>query len=151
MLKADTQIPLDFPIIRYKIYFHIMNLKTIFKRLILLDLLLIVLMIVAIFFESKEVVDFNRYFENDFSNAMLIIFGIGLLIYLINLFLLYKFKTIGKQIYLILFIVLGVLSLLLPPHATDSWLYVLDGLGWANSGAILVFLYFTPIKKEFDK
>ena len=128
-----------------------MNLKTIFKRLILLDLSLIILIIVAVFFETKEVADFNMYFENDYSNALLIIFGIGLLIYLINLFLLYKFKSIGKQIYLILFIVLMVLSLLSPPNAMDSWLYVLDGLGMANSGAILVFLYFTPIKKEFDK
>ena len=128
-----------------------MNLKTIFKRLILLDLSLIILIIVTVFFESAEVADFNRYFENDFSNNLLIVFGIGYLIYIINLFLLYKFKSIGKQIYLILFIVLVILNLILPPHATDSLLYVLDGLGWANSGAILVFLYFTPIKKEFDK
>ena len=128
-----------------------MNLKTIFKRFILLDLSLIILIIVAVFFESKEVADFNMYFENDYSNALLIIFGIGLLIYLINLFLLYKFKSIGKQTYLILFIVFMVLILLSPPSAMDPLLYVLDGLGMANSGAILVFLYFTPIKKEFDK
>ena len=128
-----------------------MDLKRIFKRLILLDLLLIVLIIASVFFESAEVTDFNTYFENDYSNALLIIWGIGLLIYLINLFLLYKFKSIGKQIYLILFIVLMVLSLLSPPNAMDSWLYVLDGLGMANSGAILVLLYFSPIKKEFEK
>ena len=128
-----------------------MDLKRIFKRLILLDLLLIVLIIASFFFESAEVADFNTYFENDYSNALLIIFGIGMLIYLINLFLLYKFKSIGKQIYLILFIVLLVLSLLSPPFAMDSWLYVVDGLGMANSGAILVLLYFSPIKKEFEK
>ena len=128
-----------------------MNLKTIFKRLILLDLSLIILIIVAVFFESKEVADFNMYFENDYSNALLIIVGIGLLIYLINLFLLYKFKSIGKQIYLILFIVLLVLSLLSPPNAMDSWLYVIDGLGWTTEGAILILLYFSPIKKEFEK
>ena len=45
----------------------IMNLKTIFKRLILLDLSLMILIIVTFFFESAEVADFNRYFENDFS------------------------------------------------------------------------------------
>ena len=128
-----------------------MNLKTIFKRLILLDLSLIVLIIASFFLESSEVADFNKYFENDFSNNLLVVFGIGYLIYIINLFLLYKFKRIGKQIYLVLFIVFVILNLILPPHATDSLLYVLDGLGWANSGAILVFLYFTPIKKEFDK
>ena len=128
-----------------------MNLKTIFKRLILLDLLLIILLFISVFFESEEVADFNKYFESEFLNSLLITFSILMLIYLINLFLLYKFKSIGKQIYLILFIVLVILNLILPPHATDSLLYVLDGLGWANSGAILVFLYFTPIKKEFDK
>jgi len=128
-----------------------MNLKTIFKRLVLLDLSLIILLFVSVFFESAEVADFNRYFENDFSNAIFIIFGIALLIHLFNLFLLYKFKSIGKQIYLILFIVLVILNLILPPHATDSWLYVLDGLGWTTEGAILILLYFSPIKKEFNK
>jgi len=128
-----------------------MNLKIIFKRLILLDLLLLLLIIASVFFESKEVTDFNTYFENDYSNALLIIYGIGSLIYLINLFLLYKFKSIGKQIYLILFIVFLVLILLSPPSAMDPLTYVLDVLGITNSGAILVFLYFTPIKKEFDK
>ena len=44
-----------------------MNLKTIFKRLILLDLSIIILTIVTVFFESKEVADFNMYFENDYS------------------------------------------------------------------------------------
>ena len=128
-----------------------MNLKTIFKRLILLDLLLIILLVVSVFFESEEVADFNKYFESEFSDSLLIIFGILMLIYLINLFLLYKFKSIGKQIYLILFIVLVILNLILPPHATDSLLYVLDGLGWSVSGALLILLYFSPIKKEFEK
>ena len=128
-----------------------MNLKTIFKRLILLDLLLIILMVVAFAFESAEVADFNKYFESEFSNSLLIIGGILYLVYLINLFLLYKFKSIGKQIYIILFIVLLVLSLLSPPNAMDSWLYVIDGLGWTTEGAILILLYFSPIKKEFEK
>ena len=128
-----------------------MNLKTIFKRLVLLDLLIGILIVATVAFESAEVADFNKYFESEFSNSLLIIGGILMLIYLINLLLLYKFKSIGKQIYLILFILIIVLSLLLPPSATDSLLYVLDGLGWATSGAILVLLYFSPIKKEFEK
>ena len=128
-----------------------MSLKTIFKRLVLLDLLLTILIIPAVAFESTEVVDFNKYFESELSNSLLIIGAILYLVYFINLFLLYKFKSIGKQIYFIFFILIVVLSLLLPPSATDSWFYVIDGLGWANSGAILVFLYFSPIKKEFEK
>ena len=128
-----------------------MNLKTIFKRLVLLDFLLIILVVSSIAFESAEVTDFNKYFENDYSNSLLTVAGILYLVYIVNLFFLYKFKRIGKQIYFILWIVLIILSLLLPPFASDSWSYVIDGLSWANSGAILVLLYFTPIKKEFDK
>ena len=128
-----------------------MNLKTIFKRLVLLDCLIIILIITSIAFESTEVADFNKYFENDYSNSLLVVVGILYLVYIVNLFFLYKFKRIGKQIYFILWIVLIILSLLLPPLAIDSWSYVIDGLSWANSGAILVLLYFTPIKKEFDK
>ena len=128
-----------------------MNLKTIFKRLILLDLSLIILIIVTVFFESVEVADFNRYFENDFSNAILIIFGIALLIHLFNLFLLYKFKSIGKQMYPFTYIIALLLALLGGPIALDPWIYVLDGIEMSVAGALLVLLYFSPIKKEFDK
>ena len=128
-----------------------MNLKTIFKRLILLDLLLIILLVVSVFFESEGVADFNKYFESEFSDSLLIIFGILMLIYLINLFLLYRFISIGKQMYLIVFILGIILSLIAGVSAVDSWLYVIDGLGWSVSGAILVLLYFSPIKKEFEK
>ena len=128
-----------------------MNLKTIFKRLVLFDFLISILIITSIAFQSTEVADFNKYFENDYSNSLLVVVGILYLVYIVNLFFLYKFKRIGKQIYLILWIILIILSLLSPPFATDSWHYVIDGLGWSTAGAILVFLYFTPIKKEFDK
>ena len=128
-----------------------MNLKTIFKRLILLDLLLIILLVVSVFFESEEVADFNKYFESEFSDSLLIIFGILMLIYLINLFLLYRFISIGKQMYLIVFVLGIILSLIAGVSAVDSWLYVIDRLGWSVSGAILVLLYFSPINKEFEK
>tara|TARA_B100000446_G_scaffold166289_1_gene169356 strand:- start:883 stop:1002 length:120 start_codon:yes stop_codon:yes gene_type:complete len=36
-------------------------------------------------------------------------------------------------------------------YAYEPFTYIIEGLGWAASGAILVFLYFTPIKKEFEK
>ena len=44
-----------------------------------------------------------------------------------------------------------ILSLLMGASAQSSISYIIDGLGWANSGAILTLLYFSPIKKEFDK
>ena len=130
-----------------------MNLKIIFKRLILLDLLLFILMIVAVFYESEVVVAFNESVNpsSDISNMLDWIALIILVLFLVNLYLLYKFKSIGKQMYLFLFIISSILSLLMGINAADPIIYLLDGFGWACSGAILVFLYFTPIKKEFEK
>ena len=85
---------------------------------------------------------------NDMLTVIALVF---FLLYLVNLYLLYKFKNIGKQMYLFLFILGSILLLLLGIVASDPIILLLDGLGWANSGAILVFLYFTPIKKEFEK
>ena len=128
-----------------------MNLKIIFKRLILLDLSLLILMIIAVFYESEVVVAFNESVNpsSDISNMLGWIALIILVLFLVNLYLLYKFKSIGKQMYLSLFIIGSILSLLMGINAADPIFYLLDGFGWACSGAILVFLYFTPIKKEF--
>ena len=127
-----------------------MNLKTIFKRLILLDLLLIILLIVTIFFESEEVIKFTENLDEP-SNVFLTLAAIWLLAYFVNLFLLYRFISIGKQMYLIVFVLGIILNLIAGVSAVDPWLYVIDGLGWSVSGAILVLLYFSPIKKEFEK
>ena len=130
-----------------------MNLKTIFKRLILLDLSIFILAIIAVFFESEIVVSFNESVNpsNEMDGILGIIALFFLAIYLVNLYLLYKFKNIGKQMYLFLFLFFSVFSLLMGINAYDPIFYVIDGFGWAMSGAILVFLYFTPIKKEFEK
>ena len=130
-----------------------MNLKIIFKRLILLDLSLLILMIIAVFYESEVVVAFNESVNpsSDIANMLDWIALIILVLFLVNLYLLYKFKSIGKQMYLFLFIIGSILSLLMGINAADPIFYLLDGFGWACSGAILVFLYFTPIKKEFEK
>ena len=130
-----------------------MNLKTIFKRLILLDLSMLILSVSSIFFESEVVINFNESVHppNSMDGILGVIALIFLVSYLINLYLLYKFKNFGKQMYLFLFIFMLILTLLVGTNAYGPIVSVIDGLGWTISGAILVFLYFTPIKKEFDK
>ena len=130
-----------------------MNLKTIFKRLIQVDLSIFILAIIAVFFESEIVVSFNESVNpsNEMDGILGIIALFFLAIYLVNLYLLYKFKNIGKQMYLFLFIFISIFSLLMGINAYDPIFYLIDGLGWAISGAILVFLYFTPIKEELPE
>ena len=130
-----------------------MNFKIILERLILLDLSILILLFISIFYESEIVVAFNESVNpsNNMTDTLEIIAIIFLVLYLVKLYLLYKFKSIGKQMYLFLFILGSVLVLLTGINASDPMLYLIDGLGWSCSGAILVFLYFTPIKKEFGK
>ena len=76
-----------------------MNLKIIFKRLILLDLSLLILMIIAVFYESEVVVAFNESVNpsSDISNMLDWIALIILILFLVNLYLLYKFKSIENK------------------------------------------------------
>ena len=60
-------------------------------------------------------------------------------------------RKIGKQIFIFLFVISLILILPTGSMAVDAKHYILDYLGATLNGAMLVFLYFTPIKKEFDK
>ena len=127
-----------------------MNLKTIFKRLILTDIALSILLVVSAFYESEQVINFNdNYFL--MSDTMGLIFLVIMMVYFVNYYFLYNFKKIGKQIFVILFLISIILILLTGSMAVEAKDYILDGLSWTLNGAILVFLYFTPIKKEFEK
>jgi len=127
-----------------------MNLKNIFKKFVLLDLLLLILVISTIFFENETITSFNEH-VNQTTDMLIFVSLIYLIIWLVSLYFLYKFKKNGKQLYFFTFIFGIILSLLMGASAQSSISYIVDGLGWANSGVILALLYFSPIKKEFDK
>lgn len=126
-----------------------MNLKILFKRLILLNFLIILIILPAAFFESKEVLNFNENIP--ISDSLLMLFGVWLVGTFFSLYLLYNFKELGKPMYLMLFISELVLSLIMGPLASDAWMFVLEAIRFTISGALIFTLYFTLIKKEFDK
>ena len=125
-----------------------MNLKSTFKKFVLLDLLLLILGVLSLFYENESIISFNESVD-PMSEMYGLVVLIYIVAYLICLFFLYKFKKVGKQMYLFLFILGVLLSLLMGDSAQSSIAYVVDGLAWANAGAILALLYFSPIKKEF--
>jgi len=132
-----------------------MNLKQTFKNLVLLTFFIMVVSFIAMFFESAEITYLNEQLNSKTSDAQIYILGIIALIlmiaFLINLFLLYEFKKIGKPMFLFLFIIQFPFLPFIGIYAYEPFTSIIEGLGWAASGAILVFLYFTPIKKEFEK
>ena len=129
-----------------------MNLDLIFKRLILIDVAIISLFIaLAVFIPESDVVsDFNLNLPEQHNFYYILIF-VWLIIFYISIYLLYNFKPLGKQLYLANFIFVILLDLFGGPVALDEWVYVIDILTSALSGAILVLLYFSPLKKKFNK
>ena len=126
-----------------------MKLITIFKRLIIASFLIYLFFILSpfIFSESLKVTYFND--SVDPGDTFYLFVLIWIIASLINLYLLYNFKKLGKQMFLYIFITSLILSLFGGPVASDPIFYIIDGLGMAVSGALLVMLYYTPISKKF--
>ena len=126
-----------------------MNIKNTFKKLILLNIGLLFFTFISVFFESDEVIRFNEALDA-IPTSLLIIGLIWMILYFVSLYFLYTFKKSGKKLFSILFVLAIVLNLPLGPSAVDSLTYTLDALSWCSQSAMLVFLYFTQIKKHFN-
>ena len=129
-----------------------MNLDLIFKRLVLIDLAIISFFLVTAFFipESERVANFNTNLP-EYNILIYVLLLVWLIIFYLSIYLLYNFKPLGKQLYLANFILVNLLNILMGPVALDEWVYLADGLSSAIAGAILVLLYFSPLKKKFNK
>ena len=121
----------------------------IFKRLVLASLLISLFFVLSPFVmsESLKVSYFNNSVNPGDSFFLLVI--IWILASFVSLYLLYNFKKPGKQMFLYVFIASIFLSLFGGAVASDPIYYIIDGLGMAVSGALLVMLYYTPISKKF--
>ena len=133
-----------------------MNLENIFKRTILLYVLS---EIVAIVFQLtlegriiwEEYVKINSDLPSFYGDSFFLppLALVVLIVHLISLYLLYKFKPIGKQIYVYSLVIVIIFLLLFFHDISSGPMYVIDLIGTILSGIILSFLYFTPIKDKF--
>ena len=126
-----------------------MKLIIVFKRLVLASLLISLFFVLSPFAvsESLKVTYFNNTVNPGDTFFLLVI--IWILASFVSLYLLYNFKKPGRQMFLYVFIASILLSLFGGPVASDPIYYIIDGLGMAVSGALLVMLYYTPISKKF--
>ena len=136
-----------------------MNLEKVFKNLIIIQLALIVLLTISVFYQSDTIKGFNEnatygIFERMGDLGLLLGFLIEVIIsvfYFISLYLLYKFKPFGKKLFVYVFIISTIIGFFTGALAFNAFVFNLSLLILALEGAIIAFLYFTPIKKEFDK
>ena len=131
-----------------------MEIEKIFKNLILIDFAILILITISALYQPNEFSEINKYLEkgilSNYTNFKSIISIFLFFLYLITLNLLYRFISYGKKMYLFL-----VLSGLLLNFFNGSIIYtayggLLDQIGGITSGAILILLFYSPIKNNFD-
>jgi len=132
-----------------------MKLEKIFKNTIIINLALLIMAAVSAFYQPDEVSQISDNLSGGilFSDESLIVGGIIYLVYLVvslvSLYLIYKLKPSGRKLYTICFVAGLLITLVSGPIIMGPLLTALIDLNVAIEGAILVFLYFTPIKNNF--
>ena len=132
-----------------------MEIEKIFKNLILIDFVILILIVISTFYQSNQYSEVYQYLDKgllaNYGNFKSIISIILFFLYLFTLNLLYRFIYYGKSLYLFI-IVAGLLL----NYFNGSVIYtayggILDQIGGIISGAILVLLYFSPVKENFKR
>ena len=130
-----------------------MEIEKIFKNLILIDFGVLILIVISSMYQQQEIL--NLYNELDkgmlsnFENFSKITAIILFFLYLLTLNLLYRFISYGKPLYLFLIIAGLLFNYLSGTAIYTSFGSLLDQVGGIISGAILILLYYSPIKNNF--
>ena len=130
-------------------------LENIFKNLLIAQFLLLILIGVKVVFGfsllSEELYLISYNLPSPIPDIYLgTLFIIILIAYFAALYLLFNFKKIGRNIFLFLIIFGTLVSLFMGPSIADPIDYLLEYLLAVNDGAILVFIYFSPLKDKFE-
>ena len=122
--------------------------EKILKNIILSQLaLMVTVLAVVIANESGNSVEEDLSFSS--IETISLIIGLG---YFISLFMLYKFKPIGKKLFVSTF-VLSIVIILFEPVDYSNYTPVisaLENLLYVVDGVILATLYFTSVKDKFE-
>ena len=130
-----------------------MSLERIFKNLILLYPVLFVLTLPLLVYIDWDI-PVESYTETTTNEMIYILLAV---VFFINLYFLYKFKPIGKTLFIPLLIIMLLFenpvpyeSLVMTPgyEYIDSLIAYIEGI---LTGMIIALLYFTDIKDKFKE
>ena len=130
-------------------------LENIFKNLLIAQFVLLILIGVKIVFGfsllSEELYLISYNLPSPIPDIYLgALFIIILIAYFAALYLLFNFKKIGRNIFLFLIIFGTLAGLFMGPTIADPIDYLLEYLLAVADGAILVFIFFSPLKDKFE-
>ena len=130
-----------------------MEIEKIFKNLILLDFGVLILIVISSMYQPQEITNMYNTLKDgllsNFENISRFVSLALFFLYLITLNLLYRFISYGKQLYLFLIIAGLLFNYLNGSVIYTSFGGLLDQIGGIISGAILILLYYSPIKNNF--
>ena len=130
-----------------------MEIEKIFKNLILVDFALLILIVISSMYQSTDIIEVNQNLENglfsEYEYFIRIISLILFFLYLLTLNLLYRFISYAKKLYLFLVIAGLILNFMNGSVVYSSFGSVLDQVGGIVTGAILILLFYSPIKNNF--
>ena len=130
-----------------------MEIEKIFKNLILADFIVIILMVIASMYQPDEVSNIYKNLNDgllsNFENFSRIVSISLFFLYLFTLNLLYRFISYGKNLYLFLVVAGLMLNYFSGSVVYSAFSGILDQIGGLISGAILILLFFSPIKNNF--
>tara|TARA_B100001939_G_C16636160_1_gene485604 strand:+ start:215 stop:610 length:396 start_codon:yes stop_codon:yes gene_type:complete len=128
--------------------------EKIFKKIIQTQIALIITTFVLVAFETEiyPLVDEDLSFT--FSDSILLLWAIG---YITSISLLYKFKPLGKKLYVII-LILGLIMTLLGNEdffiieytSFTPFIYAVENLIFLVDGIILASLFLTTLKEKFS-
>jgi len=131
------------------------NLDVLFKRLLWLDIATLVFFIFIIFTGinfglDPTLVEWQEFLSEQISMFLIIPGLIHLIISTIAYPFLFKYKKLGRSFYLWSCIIGFPLLLFLGPSISDPVSGFVDSISAALSGALLILMYFTPLKEKFE-
>ena len=130
-----------------------MEIEKIFKNLILVDFALLILIVISSMYQSTDIIEVNQNLEkglfSEYEYFIRIISLILFFLYLLTLNLLYRFISYAKKLYLFLVIAGLILNFMNGSVVYSSFGSVLDQVGGIVTGAILILLFYSPIKNNF--
>ena len=130
-----------------------MEIEKVFKNLILADFIIIILMVISTMYQPDEISNIYRNLNDgllsNFENFSRIVSISLFFLYLLTLNLLYRFISYGKTLYLFLVIAGLMLNYFSGSVIYSAFSGILDQVGGIISGAILILLFFSPIKNNF--
>jgi hypothetical protein len=122
----------------------LMNIEKIFKRLIIAQMLFFAFMLVYVTISDDSNGTDNVELTNSDLIHVLLVF-----LYYVNLYLLFKFNKIGRDLFVPLLILLFVFSFGVD-ESYDAIVLAYEALDWVITGMILALLYWTDIKVKFE-